>query len=315
MSKSILMIVIIILSINKIFKKNIFSSLGNNKYVENVVYGILAFLAIKNLFNVYYQFPFMDKTYLPFSQLKNDNAPSKTSFIVNVQVPAYSRVLYWSTQPLEIGHNESRDVNVAFGEYKNSGIATADENGNAALQLRTPASFSMGYLKGIKPVVFYRYSLANNLLSEIKTVPVTNIIKKCMENCNDKAKKNVSAPSSAPVDTDSSDKSLSDVEMVMSESVILVNDKALEKQIINIMPNPSVKIMPKAGCSSQIDYMDTEKIVNEKFENINKDIYQEHEEKDRSLLNILEDRKICSLRSGPKYENQQSLFETAYGEV
>lgn len=153
---------------------NIFEKISNTT-VRKIVYFIIGLTALFYMFNLFYYFPEIDRTYLPITSLKN-NSPDNSTIKVNVNVPPKSRVIYWAPEPLQIDETVStRFIDKAYGTFKNSGITTANENGVAELSLRKPDSFVLTSFinRNIEPMINYRYSLEGGLLSEIQGTYIT----------------------------------------------------------------------------------------------------------------------------------------------
>ena len=176
---------------------NIIENIFTNTSLLKFIYLLIGLSAIILMFNRDYYLPFLGKTVVPFSFFKDNTIPDNSTFSVDVKVPANARVIYWASEPLKDGENGDRTVHVAYGEFKNSGIATADALGNAKLSLRLPGNYSVRkfYKKHLNAHVHYRYSLTDGMLSDIKTVQVNQdpIVKKekfTNENNNENNNKN-----------------------------------------------------------------------------------------------------------------------------
>ena len=140
---------------------------------QKVLYVLVGLSAIILLFNRNFYLPFLDKTVLPSSLLHKDKTVTgDNTFTVKVKVKPNVRVIYWASEP----NNEIVPVATAYGEFKNSGIVTADEHGVANLVLKKPSSYTVRkglFKKTLKPHIHYRYTLPNGMLSEIKTKNVS----------------------------------------------------------------------------------------------------------------------------------------------
>lgn len=155
---------------------NIIENVFTNTFLQKFIYILVGLSAVLLMFNRNYYLPFLGKTVVPFSFFKDNKVPDNSTFSVDVKVPANARVIYWAAEPLKDGENSDRSVQVAYGEFKNSGIATADALGNAKLSVRLPGDYSVRkfYKKHLKAHIHYRYSLTDGMLSDIMTVQVNN---------------------------------------------------------------------------------------------------------------------------------------------
>lgn len=135
---------------------------------QRIIYILVGLSALMLLFNKNFYLPFLDKTVMPKAFLTNDKKPLNATVSVEVRVPPNSRVIYWGSEP----SNKVEPVRVAYGEFENSGITTADTSGKAHLVLRKPSSYNVNkglFRRKLKPHVHYRYTLDNGMLSEVHT--------------------------------------------------------------------------------------------------------------------------------------------------
>ena len=159
---------------------NIVEQIFTNPILQKIIYILVGLSAVLLLFNRDYYLPFLGRTVVPFSFFKDNKVPDNATFSVDVKVPPNARVIYWAAEPLKNNEKTDRSVQVAYGEFKNSGITTADATGNAKLTLRLPDGYTVKSLfkKQLKAHVHYRYSLTDGMLSEILTTKVDNSVKK-----------------------------------------------------------------------------------------------------------------------------------------
>jgi hypothetical protein len=159
-------------------KINIFKRITLNENILKFIYIIIGLSSIYLMFNRNFYLPFLGKTVVPFSLMKKQKIPKDSSVSVQVNVPPYSRVIYWAAEPLQENQTTERCVRVAYGTFENSGITTADETGKAQLILRMPAGYTIKKClldKRLPSHVHYRYSLSDGMLSEIYTKNITSV--------------------------------------------------------------------------------------------------------------------------------------------
>ena len=147
---------------------------------QRVLYIVVGLAALLLMFNRNFYLPFLGKTILPLSLVKDNKTPDNSTFSVKVHAKPNSRVIYWAAEPHTTDQNNKRNVQVAYGEFKNSGITTADSNGIAILHLRKPDNYTVNkhlISKMLHAHVHYRYSLSDGLLSEIFTKKIHNVKK------------------------------------------------------------------------------------------------------------------------------------------
>jgi uncharacterized membrane protein YuzA (DUF378 family) len=151
------------------FGINIVKRILPDSNAQKIVYILVGVSAVVLLFNRNFYLPFLDKTVLPSSLLsKEKTVIGSDTFTVKVKVEPNVRVIYWASEP----KSEIVPVATAYGEFENSGIVNADENGIASLVLKKPSSYTVKkglFNKTLKPHIHYRYTLSNGMLSEVKT--------------------------------------------------------------------------------------------------------------------------------------------------
>jgi uncharacterized membrane protein YuzA (DUF378 family) len=159
-------------------KINIFKRITGNETILKIFYILIGVCGLFLMFNRNFYLPFLDKTVVPFSLMKKQKIPKDSTISIKVNVPPYSRVIYWAAEPLQQNQTPERCVRVAYSTFDNSGITTADENGNAYLVLRMPDGYTVKKFfldKHLRPHVHYRYSLSDGMLSEIFTKNITSV--------------------------------------------------------------------------------------------------------------------------------------------
>jgi uncharacterized membrane protein YuzA (DUF378 family) len=110
--------------------------------------------------------PFLGQMAIPC--LLEPKKQSKTDTKVTVKVPANSKVIYWAALP---GMNPKNDPYTNYGNYSNSGIAVANEKGEAVLEVNKPSRYTVGWFsKVLEPHIHYRYCKQNGMVSRIETV-------------------------------------------------------------------------------------------------------------------------------------------------
>lgn len=116
-------------------------------------------------------------TYLPFLGtmaipcLLEPKKQPKTDTKITVKVPANSKVIYWAALP---GMDPKNDPYTNYGDYSNSGIAVANEKGEALLEVNKPSRYTVSWFglmdKVLEPHIHYRFCKENGMVSRIETV-------------------------------------------------------------------------------------------------------------------------------------------------
>lgn len=154
------------------FQINIIKRIFPTKEIQQFVYITYGLAALFLMFNRNFYLPFLGKTVVPLSFIKDNQSPHGATFHVVVKVAPNARVIYWAAEPLKDKESNKRCVKVAYGEFKNSGITTADANGKAHLVLRKPDKYTIDkkiFRKTMGAHIHYRYALSDGMMSRIFT--------------------------------------------------------------------------------------------------------------------------------------------------
>lgn len=146
---------------------------------------------LNEMLNKYYKFPFdkllyvliglaalhlsMDKHFwLPFlgdSVLPSQLVPLKANYNFNheviVKAPPGSKVGYWAAN----AHVDTPDVQTAYGDYENSGVVLADENGEAKLRVIKGTGYIVPSGRYIPPHLHYRiFDKETGMMDQVNTL-------------------------------------------------------------------------------------------------------------------------------------------------
>jgi protocatechuate 3,4-dioxygenase beta subunit len=89
---------------------------------------------------------------------------------VSVAAPPGSKIFYWAAEPEMEALKQIQDWKVAYANYENAGVATADQNGQAVLKVRTPQAYTVPFKGRIDPHIHFRICETSGMLGRIKTV-------------------------------------------------------------------------------------------------------------------------------------------------
>jgi len=148
--------------------------------VQMIVYVLVFIAAIVFLLAAFVPGPpdMLNKSFFPAPLVKSEpSVPTDATMSVRVQSAPGATVTYWASDASKA--DEGEIVWDAYGDYSNSGIAKADADGVAVLQLRKPVSYNVPRGKTIPVHVHYRQSepdekKSNSVWSDIKTVYLEN---------------------------------------------------------------------------------------------------------------------------------------------
>ncbi len=139
--------------------------LGKGTVLARSVYLLVGVSALLVAFNRDTYLPFLGESVFPVGIIQDQIPPGATrSISVNVQPGA--KVVYWASEPGDGRH----DYKVAYGQYLNAGVATADSSGHAVLKVREPQSYSVPFKGRLQPHVHFRVFDHTGFVGRIKTV-------------------------------------------------------------------------------------------------------------------------------------------------
>lgn len=124
--------------------------LGNVK-LDTVIYMVIALSAVYLGSNRDFWLPFLGDSVLP-AELVDIKQPAKFDTVIKVKVSPNSKVAYWAANP----HETTPDVVSAYGNFNNSGVVMADNEGVAELRVIRGSGYKVPSGRYIKPHVHYR---------------------------------------------------------------------------------------------------------------------------------------------------------------
>jgi len=323
-AKLLLVIGGIVWGIYGVFSINIIKRILPNETLQKIVYILVGISALLLIFNRNYYLPFLDKTVLPYSFIKNEQKPLNSTLKIEVQVEPNSRVIYWGAESNKKSSKEI-PVEIAYGEFSNSGITTADCYGKAVLTLRNPSGYNVKkgfFKKHLKPHVHYRYTLKNGMMSEVFTKMLDR--EECSSKSSNSSKSSESSESSRSSESPRSPRDdLTNLHKCKCANRHLnIHNFGCKKQFINdIIPNPAVGMAAVVGSPKSANVQNYDKLTNyETFDNFSQNLFDKDIEKNRSLNSILKDRDLNSnvnIDEFPQvfYENDETFFDENFSSV
>ena len=260
---------------------------------QKVVYIAVGLASLVLMFNRNFYLPFLSNTVVPKSLLDKDRVPIDSTISVEVTVAPYSRVIYWASEkPKDKSQMKDTPVQVAYGEFANSGITTADANGKAHLVLKKPKSYVVKrgiFKKRLRPHIHYRYTLSDGMLSQVFT---KRLSKNDLRKASIRSRSSSRSCSSHSKTSRSSSRSrspLSDLTKLRSCSCAQRHLNIHEPgcKVAFVIPNPNIGMAPIVSAPVASASATKPKSI-EKYGDV--DIY----EADRSLEHVLQDRAIGS---------------------
>ena len=151
-----------------IFKTDAISSLfGKDSLFSRLLFVFVAFAAIYVGTSRDSYLPFLGQTVLPCSVLQ-EKIPEHAELKVRIIAPAGHKVLYWASEP-------STDTSVknwqdAYANFDNAGVAIAESDGSALLQVRRPQAYWVPPGRKLEPHVHYRICGENGMMGPVRSL-------------------------------------------------------------------------------------------------------------------------------------------------
>lgn len=141
------------------------------KNILNILFITIGVSALYLFFNRDYYLPFLGETVFPIVKPFENSKNTITTIIKNV--PPNASVIYWAAKK-ETEKGYDIDPYIAYGDYSNSGISVANENGEAIIKYECPIQYKVGKFtkKILKKHIHYRYTDPRfpGLISPVKTL-------------------------------------------------------------------------------------------------------------------------------------------------
>ena len=160
----------VFLSAQGALNKNLIKTL-TGPLVSQLVYVVFIAISLYVAYDREFYLPFLGDSVFPNGLLVPNVTPIHADTAVEVKVPPSTKVIYWAAEPC---NEKSSNLMAwdAYGEYTNSGVSTANEDGIALLSVRGPPSsyFVPHKETKLKSHIHYRYQVGKGMLSKIFTV-------------------------------------------------------------------------------------------------------------------------------------------------
>lgn len=134
-----------------------------------IMYILIGISAIIHVFSRDYYLRFLGETAYPCGSLKV-KIPERADTFVTVKVQPFVNVVYWAAEP-----NKKAIDNpwIAYSEYENTGVAHANDKGEAVLAVRKPASYKVShgfFERELPPHIHYRTCTMSGMLDRVETI-------------------------------------------------------------------------------------------------------------------------------------------------
>lgn len=176
----IMLLIVVISGLNRIFAifgydfiiraDYYISNYFNRKLNINFIFSVIISLASLYIYSIMKELylPFLNETIVPEKMIKLIK-PKKSNFMIEVSVPANSKVMYWAAKKIDGKTNPT--VSEAYDNYSNGGVIKANSEGKVKLNFNEGSGYEK-HGKGYRSRhVHYRYMLEDSaFMSKIFTV-------------------------------------------------------------------------------------------------------------------------------------------------
>jgi uncharacterized membrane protein YuzA (DUF378 family) len=151
------------------FKINLVEKIFGGGLVGRLIYLVVGAAAVYVMFDRNTYLPFLGPMVAPCGALQ-DRVPPGANASVVVTVKPKAKVLFWAAEQGDAGLKEAVDWQKAYGEYENTGVATADEQGKVELKVRRPQGYRVPMRGMLKNHIHYRECGVSGWMGPIETV-------------------------------------------------------------------------------------------------------------------------------------------------
>lgn len=140
----------------------------SSSFLHRLLHALIAAAAAYLIWRRDVYLPFLGQAAYPCGSL-TEKVPEGADITVFVNAPPGSNVIYWAA---EEANRVIDNPWTAYSKYSNAGVATADENGRAALKVRRPAAYKIPSGRQLAPHIHYRVCIEGGMLAPVKTAAV-----------------------------------------------------------------------------------------------------------------------------------------------
>lgn len=118
--------------------------------------------------------PFLGTTVVPAGAL-TQKVPQNANDQVSIKTLPNAKVVYWAAEPNPTQGKDVLDWKLAYDEFENSGVAIADNNGNAILRFRgPPQSYTVPVMGRLESHVHFRICEEGGMMGPVQTMMLKN---------------------------------------------------------------------------------------------------------------------------------------------
>jgi uncharacterized membrane protein YuzA (DUF378 family) len=214
--------------------KNMIAGLtGKNTMIINTLFLAVGLSAIFIGFTRDSYLPFLGPSVMPCSLLKVQ-VPEGADFETQLFIKPGVKVLYWAAEPTNKDLQTITDWQQAYLQFRNAGVAVADEEGYVKLRVRKPQPYTVPIRGELPPHIHYRVCFNNGFIGPVETVTVEE--KEYYENYTEPEEQKPTVPAKPVVAKPVVAKPTVPNPDLTKDSLEEVNKALLETEIQSIMP-------------------------------------------------------------------------------
>lgn len=133
--------------------------------LDRILHIFIGLIGLLFLFKRDYYLPFLGETVFP-SNLLDTKEPTDPDYEIKLKTKPNKKIIYWGA---ETHKRVAKTPHLAYGNYSNSGIVIADNEGNAILKFRNPGKYKVyGYELPIH--IHYRIQKNQSVFGPVHTI-------------------------------------------------------------------------------------------------------------------------------------------------
>ena len=141
-----------------------------NRRMSSILYIVVGVSALMLAFRRDVYLPFLGQTVLPAGALALKTPQSATESVEITTRPG-AKVVYWASEPdVQTDPKKTPGWDIAYGEFENSGVVVADDEGKAILRIRgTPQAYTVPVHGKLNPHVHFRIEEPGGFFGRVQT--------------------------------------------------------------------------------------------------------------------------------------------------
>ncbi len=141
-----------------------------NRRISSILYIIIGASALMLAFRRDVYLPFLGQTVLPAGALAL-KTPQSANESVEITTRPGAKVVYWASEPdVHTDPKKTREWNVAYDDFENSGVVVADDQGKTVLRIRgPPQAYTVPVHGKLNPHIHFRIEEPGGFFGRVQT--------------------------------------------------------------------------------------------------------------------------------------------------